>query len=347
MNLKDFDKENMFEVLVDFPKQIKDACRIGEQLEGIIKFKTNKIIILGMGGSAIGGDLLRNYLSNLSGAKHLQIIINRDYTIPNFIDNDWLVIASSYSGNTEETLTSLKLAEEKTKNIIGITTGGKLQTYLKSNKNPIILLPDGLQPRAAIGFSFFPMLYLLMLNGFIKIDGVNEIATSINNLINLLELKSKVYKNENEDNDSYIIARNIFKYSPIIYSSSLYEVVNLRWRGQFQENANLPAFGNIIPEMNHNEINVIDSEFFKNNYFIFLKDKNEFERIEKRFEFLFNSMKANKNKFAVISPESNLLLTKYFELIYLGDWISYWTALMRNINPTEIQNILKLKEFMG
>ncbi len=347
MILKDFDKENMFKVLVDFPEQIKDACKIGEQLEGIIKFKTNRILILGMGGSAIGGDLLRNYLSNLLGAKHLQIIINRDYSIPHFIDNDWLVIASSYSGNTEETLTSLKLAEEKTKNIIGITTGGKLENYLNSNKYPVILIPGGLQPRAAIGFSFFPLLYLLMLNGFIKYDGVNEIATSINNLLNLLEVKSKQYKNENEDNNAYIIARNIFKYSPIIYSSSLYEVVNLRWRGQFQENSNLPAFGNIIPEMNHNEINVIDSEFFKNNYFIFIKDLKELDRIDKRFEFLISSMKSNKNKFAVITPESKLLLVKYFELIYLGDWISYWTALMRNVNPTEIHNIIKLKEFMG
>lgn len=347
MNLKSFDKENMFQVLVDFPEQIREACKIGEKLSDVINIKLKKVLILGMGGSAIGGDLLRNYFLNLNGAKHLQIIVNRDYDIPQFIDNEWLVIASSYSGNTEETLNAVKQAEDKTKNIVGITTGGKLAKFLDSNNFPKIILPKGIQPRAAIGYSFFPMLYLFMLNGTLKIEAVNEIAASINLLLELLEKKSKIYSSESEDNDAYIIARNVFKYMPIIYTSSKYEVINLRWRGQFQENANLPSYGNIIPEMNHNEINVIESEFLKSNYFFILKDNNENERTEKRFEFITNSLKENKNRFGVITPESKLQLTKYFELIYLGDWISYWAALMRNCDPTEIKNILKLKEFMA
>lgn len=347
MNLLENDKNNMFDVLLKFPEQVRNACKIGENLKDIDKTKANKILILGMGGSAIGGDLLRNFLSNLLGSKHLQISINRDYSVPEYIDNDWLVIVSSYSGNTEETLSAFKQVTEKTQNIVGITTGGKLEKMLLSNKLPIIKLPGGLQPRAAIGYSFFPMLYLLMLNGSIKNDGVDEIAKSINSIIPHLESKSKVYSEESEDNYSYVIARNIFKNIPLVYSSSKYEIVNLRWRGQFQENANIPAFGSILPEMNHNEINCLNSKLLENFYFLILKDESENDRLQKRFEFLIDNFKTNKQTYAIITPDSKQTLTKYFELIYLGDWISYWVALMRGEDPTEIKNIMNLKEFMG
>lgn len=347
MNLLENDKNNMFDVLLKFPEQVRNACKIGENLKDIEKTKSNKILILGMGGSAIGGDLLRNFLNNLKGAKHIQVLINRDYFIPEFIDNEWLVIVSSYSGNTEETLSAFKQVNEKTQNIVGITTGGKLEKMLQINNFPIIKLPAGLQPRAAIGYSFFPMLYLLMLNGSIKNEGVEEIAKSINSIIPHLETKSKNYSVESEENQSYIIARNIFKNIPLVYSSAKYEVVNLRWRGQFQENSNIPCYGNILPEMNHNEINCLNSELLGNFYFLIIKDNNENDRIEKRFEFLINTFKTNNQKYAIITPDSNQILTKFFELIYLGDWISYWVALMRGEDPTEIKNIMNLKEFMG
>jgi glucose/mannose-6-phosphate isomerase len=347
MNLIENDKNNMLDVLKNFPEQVREACKIGEQLVDIDNTKSDKILVLGMGGSAIGGDLLRNYLSNLKGGKHIQIIINRDYSIPEFIDNDWLVIVSSYSGNTEETLSAFNLALDLTKNIIGITTGGKLERMLNLKNLPVIKLPGGLQPRAAIGYSFFPMLYLLMLNGTIKNEGVEEIAKSINKLIPHLEEKCKSYSIEDEYNNAYIIARNIFKRIPLIYSSTKYEVVNLRWRGQFQENSNIPSFGNILPEMNHNEINCLDSELLGNFYSIVIKDNDENERVEKRFQFLIDLFKSNDRKYAEINPENTYTLTKYFELIYLGDWISYWVALMRGEDPTEIKNIMNLKEYMA
>lgn len=347
MNLLDYDKNNMMKVLLEFPEQVREACKIGENIKDIDKTKSNKILILGMGGSAIGGDLLRNFLSNLVGAKHLQIIINRDYSVPEFIDNDWLVIVSSYSGNTEETISAFRQVSDLTNNIVGITTGGKLEKLLLTNNFPIIKLPTGLQPRAAIGYSFFPMLYLLILNGSIKNEGVDEIAKSINNLISHLDVKSQIYSIESEENIAFEIAKNVFENIPIIYSSSIYEIVNLRWRGQFQENSNIPAFGSTLPEMNHNEINCLDSKLLENFCFILIKDQSEQERIEKRFEFLLNTFKTNKQKYAVITPESKFTLTKYFELIYLGDWISFWVAVLRGEDPTEIKNIMNLKEYMA
>lgn len=347
MNLLQNDKSNLFNILKDFPNQIENACKIGENLSKKINIVPNKILIIGMGGSAIGGDLLRNYLSNLEGARHLQIVINRDYNIPQYIDSSWLVISSSYSGNTEETISALKYAETKSKNIVGICTGGKLEYYLNSNNYPVIKIPTGLQPRAAIAYSFFPLLYLLMLNGSIKETGINEIATSINKILELVRNQSEKFSKESEENESFVIARNIFEYMPIVYSSSRYETINLRWRGQFQENSNIPSFGNILPEMNHNEINSLDYKSLDKFYFFLLKDKYENERIEKRFEFLENLLKKNKLKFAKIELTSKLLLLNYFELIYLADWVSFWAGLMRGVDPTEIKNIMDLKEFMS
>jgi glucose/mannose-6-phosphate isomerase len=347
MNLLELDKSKLYDVLIALPEQIKEACRIGEGLGGKIKIVPNKVLILGMGGSAIAGDLLRNYLSNLEGGKHIQIVVNRDYDIPHYIDKDWLVIASSYSGNTEETITAMKSAENKTKNIIGICTGGKLENYLKINEYPVIKIPGGLQPRAAIAYSFFPLLYLMMLNGAIKEVGINEIAISINKILELTKEQVKIFKEESEENQAYIIARNVFEYMPIIYTSSKYEVVNLRWRGQFQENSNIPSFGSILPEMNHNEINALDYSKLKEFYFFILKDKYENERVEKRFNFLIDLFKKNKLKFATIELNDKNILVNYFEFIQLADWISFWMGLMRGEDPTEIKNIMALKEYMS
>lgn len=347
MSLQESDKSNLFQVLIDLPKQIEEACKIGSGLEKIINIVPNRILILGMGGSAIGGDLLRNYLSQLEGAKHIQIIVNRDYSIPEFIDNSWLVIASSYSGNTEETLSAVKASEMKCKNIIGICTGGKLEKYLTTYNFPVIKIPAGLQPRAALAYSFFPLLYLLMLNGAIKETGISEIAVSINKILENSKEKAEIFSKESEENEAYVISRNIFEYMTIVYSSSKYEVVNLRWRGQFQENSNMPSFGNILPEMNHNEINCLDYNKLKEFYFFILKDNAENNRIELRFKFLIDTFKKNKLKHAIIELNSKHLLVNYFELIQLADWISFWTGLMRGVDPSEIKNIMDLKEYMS
>ena len=347
MSLLQSDKSNLYKVLKDFPKQIEEACRIGETLSGKIKIVPNKVLILGMGGSAIGGDLLRNYFANLDGANHIQIVVNRDYDVPNYIDSSWLIIASSYSGNTEETLSALKNAELKSKNIIGITTGGKLENYLNTFNYPVIKVPGGLQPRAAIAYSLFPLLYLFMLNGAVKENGITEIATSINKTLELVNKKVEVFSLESEENETYIIARNMFEYLPVVYSSAKYEVANLRWRGQFQENSNIPAFGSVLPEMNHNEINSLDHSKLKECYFFILKDNYEQERIEKRFSFLKDLLKRNKHKYAVVELNDKHLLVNYFEFIQLADWISFWAGLMRGADPSEIKNIMDLKEYMS
>ena len=159
MNREKIDPKNMFKFIFDFPNQIEKAVVIGKNI-GLRKNYTNmnKIVLAGMGGSAVGGDLLFLALRN-----HVTIpfFVSRNYTLPNWIDENSLVICSSYSGNTEETLSSFKEAGSKNAGIIGVTTGGILSSWLEENECDEITIPGGMQPRAAVGFSMIPMMFLL------------------------------------------------------------------------------------------------------------------------------------------------------------------------------------------
>jgi len=348
------DSGNVFDILVNFHKQIKEAIEIGEQisfddltLENVSK--TKNIAILGMGGSAIGGDLIKSYLEARKFAG--QITIVRNYELPSYIDDSYLILAVSYSGNTEETLCSVKLALEITKNIICISTGGELLDIARSNNLNHILMPGGYQPRLALGYSIFVQLYtLIKLNLLTSVkDDKNfeqSIFTEIKELIQLIEANAEYYSMENEANAPYQIAMSLYKKQIMIYSSdNLLNTINYRWRGQFQENSKNLAYGGFLPEMNHNEINSFKfpEVVVENLSFLFLVDKEYHQRVLKRFEVFEDILKEANYNILVIQSHADGLLARMFDLIYLGDWISFYLAMLNNIDPTPIPLINKLK----
>ena len=176
------DKNDMYKSIYDFSLHIDEAIDIGKK----INFKKNydkisNIVLCGMGGSAIGGDL------SSSLARHsvsVPLLVNRNYTLPNWVNNETLVICSSYSGNTEESLSAYHEALSKGSKIVGISTGGELTSCLKKNNFDFVIVPSGLQPRAAVSFSFIPLLYIL-----------NEINVINPSLIRKIESASKKIKN--------------------------------------------------------------------------------------------------------------------------------------------------------
>jgi glucose/mannose-6-phosphate isomerase len=336
------DSANMFEVLANFSRQIEDAFAIGSALlpEDYLKGIKN-IVVTGLGGSAIGGDLLRSFLQY---EIKVPFAVNRNYFLPSYVNEDTLVIASSYSGETEETLSAYEDAKTKGAKIVCISSGGRISVMAEGDGYQLITVPKGYQPRCALAYSFFPMLMLLS-----KLRLIRDYSNDISNLINFIADKSIIYTSpESESNSAVKNASHIYGKIPVIYSSNdLLDIVNLRWRGQLSENAKSLAFGNYFPEMNHNEIVgwQENSDFLRNFAVLYLLDKDDNPRLRTRQKITKEIISTYRGLDIEIESEGNTKLERIFDLVYLGDWISYYLAILYKADPSPIEkiNILKNK----
>lgn len=315
------DRYNMLKVLEDFPKQCREALDLPKGLA--VSKEINNIVISGMGGSAIGGDLLKSYMAD----SKIPVFVSRDYALPGFVDSRSLVFVVSYSGNTEETLSSYYDAVNKKANIIALTSGGELANLCKRT----IKLPSGMQPRAAIGYLFFPILGVLFNSGIVDISN-KELNEMLMALTNVHEFKNK----------ADTLSKSIRGKIPIIYSSELLKPVAYRWKCQINENSKQSAFYNTFSEMNHNEL--AGYKFMDRKYAaIMIRDKKDNERIKKRMDICRDIMEKTV-EVEEVNTQGEYLLTRLFSGIYLGDWLSYFIALHNRIDPTPVEIIEGLKK---
>jgi glucose/mannose-6-phosphate isomerase len=262
--------------------------------------------------------------------------------MPAFVGTSTLVVVSSYSGNTEETLAAFRGARESGAKILCLTTGGEVLRLAKLSGYPVIKVVPGLQPRAALGYSFFPLLLALTRIGIVR----NQDA-SIRETIDLLWRLSRRFGNlRNKTNQAVRIARMLHGKLPIIYSSSEHlDAVNVRWRGQISENAKQLAYGHVLPEMNHNEIVgwEVDRALMTKTTVVFLKDKGVHDRVRLREDITRSIVRRRAGKVLEVSSEGSSLLARIFSLVYLGDWVSYYLAILNKRNPTPVKVIEYLK----
>ncbi len=315
------DRHNMLQVLNNFSGQCREALGLPKGIS--VPSDISNIVVLGMGGSAIGGDLLKSYLIN----SKVPVTVARDYKAPSFVDGNSLVFAVSYSGNTEETLSAFRDAKSKNANIIGITSGGQLAAECSK----LITIPAGLQPRAALGYLFFPMLGVLHNSNITRVR--NE---DLNETLELLK------KSDNFNSFGENLAKKIKDKIPIIYSSEALAPVAMRWKTQVNENAKMPAFYNIFSEMNHNEIvgyRSIDRKFTA----VLIRDKNDNDRIKKRMNICKQIMERAVDVHDV-EVQGNSLLARMFSTIYLGDFFSYHLAMWNRVDPTPVEIIEDMKK---
>jgi glucose/mannose-6-phosphate isomerase len=341
MNIKDlvkeYDPQNQFDVLINSYTQIEHAWENKIDLSSIEGKKFNKIIVSGLGGSAIGGDLIREFLS---AELSLPYFVNRNYNLPLFADKETLVIISSYSGNTEETISVLNQAVERGCVIVCLSTGGRIAEIALENNIPLVNLKKGFQPRYALGTGFFSLLRILQILGCCG----NQDDT-INKIINVWKEKGKEYSEEN--NKAYLYAEELTGFIPVIYSAAdITSAAGYRFKCQFNENSKVHAFHNVIPELNHNEI--IGWETFKEKQFyaklIILNDPVYSPQVKKRFTITSELAAAGGIEILELQSEKEDLKTRLMDLIYLCDWITYYTAVIKGADPTEIKNINILKE---
>ena len=334
-----YDKSNMRKLLVEFPQQVEDAVRIGKTSAIPFKGSTiSNIVVTGLGGSAIGGDLLRSYLAN---ELHIPFIVNRHYFLPEFVDEKSLVIVSSYSGDTEETIAAHNDARKRKAKVLCISSSGETERLARKFRHSLIKIPKGYPPRTALGYSFFPCLIAL---GKMKLLKPRE--KDITETITLLKKKSTLYRSLSRKNPALLFAQQLYGKLPIVYSSAdRFDAVNLRWRGQLAENAKVLAFGHVLPEMNHNELvgwKVLQRQML-DMAVVFLRDAEENKRVQLRMEITKSIVSEFAAKMIEVHSEGKSLLARMFSLIYLGDWVSYYLAILNGVDPTPVKVIEYLK----
>lgn len=341
MEKSQIDPQDMFGAIYRFADQIQEAIEIGEQINLQNDYSAcENIVVAGMGGSAIGGDVVKTIVHR---ELKMPFYVNRNYTLPNWVNEKTLVICSSYSGNTEETLSAYEDALKKGAMICGISTGGQLSEKIQAKGYDLISIPGGLKPRAALAYSFVPMLYLLNNIGLISNVLIDDLSSSITSL----EKKREVYSVGDTSNPIYKMAKDIYGMIPIIYGiTDTTGVVALRWKGQLCENSKMLAFHNEIPEMNHNEIVGWGNnpDLLVELSVIWLKDNNDNERVRARQEItkaLLSDIDIMQHE---VSAEGANNMERLLDLINYGDWLSYWCAILHNTDPSPVEKIDKLKK---
>jgi glucose/mannose-6-phosphate isomerase len=341
MNLNDFikkhDTQNQLKVLLETYKQVSDAWNSSFDISSLKNHKFSSIAFCGLGGSAISGDLLCDYLS---GELTISFTVIRGYHLPSFVNEETLVIISSYSGNTEETISCFEQALKKKCKIVAITSGGKIGEIAKTNKLPVVNLQSGFQPRYSLGQSFFSLLKLMQELGF-----ANE-NNNVKMIINLWEKRAQDYSSEN--NPAAQIAKDLVGFIPVIYSSEFLTSTGYRLKCQMNENAKLHAFHNSIPEMNHNEI--IGWESFKEKQFnakvLYMIDKDFHPQVLRRFEILKDILSEQKIEVIPLSSDQASKKVRIMDLIFLSDWISFYVSVLRGFDPSEIDFIHRMKKLL-
>jgi glucose/mannose-6-phosphate isomerase len=346
--IKKIDKDGMYGLIVDFPNQLADSLKISKKvdLKKINPEKIKNIIVAGMGGSAIGGDLVKSYLAEETD---LPFFVCKNYTLPQFVSQKSLVFVSSYSGNTEETLSAYQDAKKRKAQIISICSGGKLNELNLEDGIPLVEIPKGFPPRAALGFSFVPIILILSRLKLIK-NKENELKKALGFLSkNVNQYRQDApHKMEKDalENKAKELALRLHHKLPIIYASiDFFDAVAYRWKCQICENSKMLAYSNIFPEFNHNELvgwNILKGLKGK-LVVVILRDKDDHPRIKTRIEIVKRILQGRKIEVIEAESHGENLLSRILSLIQLGDFTSFYLAILNKVNPTPVKVIDFLK----
>lgn len=321
----------MNQLVEEFPNQLKRALEIGQAAKiGKNKFPIRNVLITGLGGSGIGGTILSNILKD---DIQVPILINKEYQIPAFVNENTLVIVSSYSGNTEETMSAMLQAFKKNAQIVCITSGGLIKEYADTNDIDYVLIDSGSPPRAAFGQSFVQIFFILHYLGLLQNDFISYLEKSI---ALLEEDKAEIKK------VAYDIASKLNGKIPVIYSDAKYEGVAVRFRQQINENSKMLCWHHVIPEMNHNEL-VGWREKNENIAVVFLKNAQDYERNQERMEFVKTVVSQYASTTIEIESKGEKDIERVLFLIHLTDWVSCYLADLKGVDAIEVDVISQLK----
>ena len=325
----------MNDYINDFTNHLTDAISIANNTTLIpCNKEIRNVLICGLGGSGIGGTIVADIVSP---KVNIPIAATKDYSIPDFVNEHTLVIANSYSGNTEETLFALEKCQAKGAEIAVITSGGKLKTIAEENNYTKIIIPGNQPPRAMFGYAFTELFF--MLNHYNLID--DSFKSDFEKAIALLDTEKSDIQKQAMD-----LAKKIYKQTPVIYVANGFEGVAIRFRQQINENSKMLCWHHVVPEMNHNELlgwrtNVDDLAV------IYFRNKCDYERNQIRMDINKKVISKYTDNISEIWSKGDSVIENSLYHINLGDWVSWYLSEMNNVDAIEIDVINFLKGELG
>lgn len=332
--------EKMMGFLYELPEQFAKSLDMKFEFASVYRKPYQNMVISGLGGSAIGGDIIRTLAA---GRAQLPVVVNRDYNLPYFVNENTLFAAVSYSGNTEETLSAYQQAREKGAVIVCLTSGGKLAQWAANDGYAVIKVPGDLVPRAATGYLLAPLALFLE-----EIGLLNNVRLEIEETIQVLKWQRKMLNPQvgQPDNQARRLAEHLRGAIPVIWGSSgLTEAAALRWKAQINENAKSPAYYSLFPELNHNEIVgfEVPPELLSHLVIVMLRDQGDSQQIQKRMAITRQIIEKRVQEVLEVSSQGQSFLARFYSLVYLGDYTSVYLAHEYGINPTPVEVIDYLK----
>ena len=325
----------MNDYINDFTNHLTDALLIGNSsnLKKISKSFSN-ILICGLGGSGIGGTIVKDLISR---DVSVPIETSKGYDIPGFVNEETLVVACSYSGNTEETLSALNKCLEKNAEVAIVCSGGKLQDLaLEKNLNHIII-PGGNPPRAMFGYGFTQLFFVLNNYGIIN----DSFKADFEKSILLINTEQENIKKTAQD-----ISKKLFNTTPIIYVADGFEGVAVRLRQQINENSKMLCWHHVVPEMNHNELLGWRTNV-ENTSVIYLRNESDYYRNKKRIDINKSVIEKYTSNISEIWSLGGSLIERSLYLINIGDWISWYLSELNDVDAIEIDVIDYLKKSLS
>ncbi len=320
----------MKELIIEFPNQLRESINISRLIEVKIDRTINHIVLCGLGGSGIGGEIIKSWTKSTSS---IPIEVIHGYSLPSYVSRNTLVILSSYSGNTEETLACFEEALKRNSLILSVTSGGDLKRRTDELGAQCIIIPGGLPPRSALGYSLVQLAGILMQ----LLLAENDILDKINRASRFIQEAQDEIK---------VLAQNILDISNglnlILYGEDVLAPILLRACQQLNENSKELAFFNVIPEMNHNEIvgwGADPGHFFT----IFIRSQYENLRNEQRLNITSEIINGRTKNVHIVQGLGNNPIEEALYLIHLFDWLSYLKAEKKGIDVTEVKVIDYLK----
>jgi len=321
----------MNDYINDFSNHLREAIEIANNttLSPYTK-EIRNILICGLGGSGIGGTIVSDIISS---KVNIPIAATKDYSIPNFVNEHTLVIANSYSGNTEETLYALEKCQARGAEIAVITSGGKLKTIAEENKYNNIIIPGNQPPRAMFGYAFTELFFMLNHYGIIE----DSFKADFDKAITLIDTeKADIQK------QAMNLAKKMYKQTPVIYVAKGFEGVAVRFRQQLNENSKMLGWHNVVPEMNHNELlgwrtNVDDLAV------VYFRNKCDYDRNQIRMDINKKVISKFTSNISEIWSKGDSLIENSLYHISVGDWTSWYLSEMNNVDAIEIDVIDFLK----
>lgn len=344
LELAKLDPNNMRDRLYHFPDQCMDAWNQGVNLEVPSDYDEIKnIVIAGMGGSAIGGELVGDLLSS---ENNIPVEICRNYELPSYVDSDSLVICSSYSGNTEETISACYHAIAKNAKVIVISSGGKLGEIALETGIPYFAIKYSGEPRTTVGYNFLaPMGILSRLGVYHSRDGdIEEVIDNLTFLKHRLSPDVPVLENPAKE-----LALNLESKIVVIYGAGILSGVARRWKAQLNENAKTWAFMETLPEADHNAVSGITwPKKMKNNIVVvMLQSIDLHERIKLRYRYTSELFQKSKIKQFMVDGIGEGKPAQILSALMFGDYTSYYLGILNGEDPSKVDSIEYIKSRMG